>query len=123
MLRFLLLEHLSPAIAEQLTAGRPDISSLALKHWHSGSFLSADDATILNAAFSDGLALVTYDLRTIAPLLRSWTEQGVHHGGVVFIHRHFLRPSDVGGILRALEQLWDAQGTADWVDKVVFLQT
>ena len=30
-------------------------------------------------------SLVTYDRRTIPPLLKTWAESGLHHGGVVFV--------------------------------------
>ncbi|MCC7020283.1 MAG: DUF5615 family PIN-like protein [Ardenticatenales bacterium] len=123
MLSFLLDEHLSPSIATAVKATRPTIAIQALQTWRAGNYLAADDAAILRAAAADGITIVTFDLRTIPPLLRAWTEQGVAHGGVIFVHRQSIRPSDVGGIARALVQVWDASGGDDWADRVVFLRS
>ena len=122
MLRLLLDEHLSPALAAALTASRPKLTAIALRDWHDGELLSAADATILEAARAEGFTLVTLDLRTVPPLLKAWAEQGRRHGGVVFVHRRTLAPGDVGGMCRGLAKLWDTLGDAEWADRVVFLQ-
>jgi hypothetical protein len=41
----------------------------------------------IDAAARAGLTLVTYDQRTIPPLLVSLAEQGLSHGGVIFVNR------------------------------------
>jgi len=122
MLRLLLDEHVPPAVVVDLAKRRRELAVAALRDWRGGALLSADDATILSAAHVEGLTLVTYDLRTIPPLLKTWTEQGVPHGGVVFVHRLTLRLGDVGGLARALARLWDAERDRDWTDRVVFLR-
>jgi hypothetical protein len=122
VLRLLLDEHISPAVVTALAANCPQLTTVALRDWHDGAFLSADDATILRAAFDEGLTLVTYDLHTIPLLLKEWAEQGTAHGGMIFVHRRTVRPSDVGGLARALAALWAAQGATDWTDRAVFLQ-
>lgn len=121
MLQYLLDEHLSPVIADQLTAQRPDIPVVALRSWQGGAQLGADDTTILSAAAEQGVTLVTYDLRTIVPLLKAWGEQGIHHSGVVLVHPHTLPPIDIGGLLRTLIALWDAWGHLEWTDRVIYL--
>jgi hypothetical protein len=122
MLRFLLDEHLSPSIAAGIRDRRPEIQVECLQSWRDGAFLSGDDESILAAAAADGLTLVTFDVRTIPPLLRVWTEGGRPHAGVVFVHRQSIRPADVGGLVRALIWLWDATGDLDWTDRIVFLK-
>jgi hypothetical protein len=121
VLRYLLDEHLSPAIAAEIAAHRLEIPIVALRDWQDGAFLGADDATILVAAHADGRSLVTFDLRTIPPLLRTWSESGLAHGGVVFAHAGTFALDDIGGLVRALIGLWDAAGELDWTDRVVFL--
>ena len=39
-----------------------------------------------------GLTLVTYDRRTIPPLLKTWAEEERTHGGVVFVDEKRFRP-------------------------------
>ncbi len=122
MLRYLLDEHLSPAVAAEITAHRPEIPIVALRDWQTGAFLGADDETILSAAHGEGRTLVTFDLRTIPALLRSLSEAGTSHGGVVFVPSQTFALNDVGGLVRALIQLWDVEGDLDWADRVVFLK-
>jgi len=121
VLCYLLDEHLSPVIAAEITAHRPGFPIVALRDWREGAFLGADDETILAAAHADGRTLVTFDLRTIPPLLRAWSESETAHGGVVFAHSGAFTPDDFGGLVRALIALWDTDGDLDWTDRVVFL--
>ncbi len=53
MLRYPLDEHLSPAIADQLAARRPELPIVALQALHGGALLGADDVAILTAASSE----------------------------------------------------------------------
>jgi len=121
VLRVLLDEHLTPAIADRIAALRSAAAVVAMRSWRDGTYLGADDATILAAAHDDGLVLVTFDLRTIPPLLREWSEVERRHGGVVLVHPGTFRPSDIGGLANALVELWDAEAGHDWTDRVVFI--
>jgi hypothetical protein len=66
--------------------------------------------------------LVTFDQRTIVPLLRVWGQGGVAHGGVIFLSSPTFVATDVGGIARALVRLWDDAGAHDWTDSALYLQ-
>jgi len=66
--------------------------------------------------------VATPDLRTIPPLLRDWMDRGTSQGGVVFVHRRTIPSNDIGGLIRALEWLWDEAGAASWADRVAFLR-
>jgi len=68
-----------------------------------------------------GFVLVTYDLRTIVPLLKAWGEQGVDHGGVILVDGRTLAPNDFGGLTRALGALWNAERRASWANRVIYL--
>ena len=118
---FLLDEHVSPRVARQLRSRRPPVSAVGLVEWEGGRHLGARDEDLLVAALDQGLVLVTYDLRTIVPLLKNWGEQGIGHGGVVLVDERSLAPNDFGGQVRALGALWDADGGASWRNCVVYL--
>ena len=88
------------------------------------NFLVLDEAdeVILKAAAAHKLTLVTYDCRTIPPLLKVWAESDLHHGGVVLVDAKTIPPSDIGGLVRALEKL--GRETSNWhgSDRVIFLR-
>jgi hypothetical protein len=75
MLSLLTDAHLSPRVAEQVKVKRPEMAIQSLRTWHGGEFLQSEDAVILSAALGEGLTLVTYDQRTIAPLVMQWRER------------------------------------------------
>ncbi len=120
MLRLLLDEHISPAVAEQLRRHNPQVVIVSLQEWENGRHLQASDPTLLSAA-EQQLTLVTCDQRTIIPLLKEWGEQGRSHGGVVLIDAQTVMPNDIGGLVRALAGLWQSLGQVEWADRVVYL--
>jgi hypothetical protein len=122
VLQLLLDEHLSPAIAEGLRRRAKTVSVHALAEWQGGRFLGSSDETILEAAAAQKLTLVTYDLRTIPPLLKTWLEQGVEHGGVIFVDHKTIPASDFGGLIRALLKVIQNSSRTDWTNEVVFLR-
>ncbi len=123
MLRLLTDEHISPAVARQASGRCRGLRIVAMREWERGHFLGADDETVLEEAREQGLTLVTFDLRTVPPLLRRWAEQSVDHGGVILVDERTVPPDDIGGLVNALCALWKAQGDADWRNRVVFLRS
>jgi predicted nuclease of predicted toxin-antitoxin system len=125
MLRLLLDEHLSPDIATHLRRHLPDLVVYSLQEWEDGAFDrpsgDSDDALILRTAHTHGLTLVTYDQRTIRPSLKAWGEQGFTHSGVIFLSRRTVTSSNIGVIVRALTELWQQYGQAEWTDRVHYL--
>jgi predicted nuclease of predicted toxin-antitoxin system len=119
-MRLLLDAHLSPAIARQLQ--REGVDAVALRDWLGGSHRQALDDQILAVAASDQRVLVTYDRRTIPPLLKEWAETSQQHAGVVLVDEQTLQPADIGGLLRALRALVAEHGDDDWQDRVIFLR-
>ena len=67
-------------------------------------------------------ALVTYDQRTIAPLVMQWATEGRDHAGGVFIDDKSIAQADVGGKVRALLTLWDKAHEQDWKNAISYLQ-
>ena len=122
MRKLLLDEHISPAVATGLRRLRPSISVCRLAEWEGGGFLGQDDAACLRRAAEVRWTLVTYDRRTIPPLLKTWAEAGQRHGGVIFIDEKTIPPSDIGGQVRALAALAREAASWYWADRVIFLR-
>lgn len=121
MVKFLLDEHIAAAVVAAVRRYSPPLSVAHLAQWEAGRLLGCDDVALLQAAAAAGLTLVTYDCRTIPRLLKEWTEQGRHHGGVVLVDHHTLRPSDIGGLAKALAHLTKLSRAWDRGDRVVYL--
>ncbi len=79
------------------------------------------DEVLLGESQARGWTLVTYDQATITPLLKNWAEQGIAHGGVIFVDNSTIASSDIGGLIRALGQLWNRERRSDWENMVVYL--
>jgi hypothetical protein len=123
MLSLLLDENLSAEIAVQVTTKRPDVDLISLEDWQEGRYKAQPDEVILTVAGQEGKTLVTYDQKTILPLLVQWGARGRDHAGVVFIDHLTLESSNFGGLVRALIALWDRNHTDDWRNRVDFLRS
>jgi hypothetical protein len=122
MLRLLMDAHISPVVPVQVKAVQPEIIIRSLQEWRDGAFLGSKDDIILAEAQKDGLTFVTYDQRTIAPLIAQWAVQGRDHTGVIFIYQKSIAQADIGGKVRALLALWSQGNTLDWTNAVGFLK-
>jgi len=122
MLRLLLDEHLSPDIAEGLRRKCKTLTVHGLAEWEGGRFLGLPDENILEVAAAQELTLVTYDLKTIPPLLKTWMEAGRDHGVAIFVDNRTIPSSDRGGLIRALQKLNQDAGRGDWTNRIVFLR-
>lgn len=122
MLKLLLDEHISPAVAHALRRRSRSLNVVCMADWAKGEFLGEPDFVCLQHSAGQGLTLVTYDRRTIPPLLKDWAEEGRKHGGVIFVDEKSIAPADVGGLTRALSELAKITGKWDWKDRVCFLR-
>jgi hypothetical protein len=122
VLRLLLDEHISPDVADGLRRRNSSPPVYGMAEWEAGAFLGKDDAACLSEAFRQALTLVTYDRRTIPPPLKLWAEEQRRHGGVIFVDEKTISPTDIGGLVRALMQLWNESGNWDWTNRVYFLR-
>jgi len=93
-----------------------------MPEWEEGSFPGQEAAACLREAATQGLTLVTYDRRTIPPLLKAWAEEGRPHAGVIFVDEKTISPADIGGLVRTLGILVKETRRWDWTDRVCFLQ-
>lgn len=121
MLKLLLDEHISPQTARGLRRRFPRLRVFPLSEFERGRLLGCDDATCLREAATHGLTLVTYDRRTIPPLLKIWAEEGASHSGVIFVDEMTIAPSNIGSLVNALSELIRAMLHQDWTDRVSFL--
>jgi len=122
MLNLLLDEHLSPDVAGGLRRHQKKISVHGLAEWEDGRFLGLADYLILTKAVAQKRTLVTYDRKTIPPLLKTWAETGRHHGGVIFVDEKTIPPSDFGGLVRALQKLCHESAEWNWTNRICFLR-
>ena len=128
MLRLLLDEHISPDVTTGVQRrNRASVSHPIVIHsmaqWDSGNLLGKEDSVCLLEAARQRLTLVTYDRRTIPPLLKLWAEEERSHGGVIFVDEKTILPADIGGLVRALIALADEAGRMDWTNQVYFLRS
>ncbi|MHB9008745.1 MAG: DUF5615 family PIN-like protein [Limisphaerales bacterium] len=123
MLRLLTDEQISPAVARQASARCPGLQLESIQVWEGGHFLGASDEVVLQEAHRRQLTLVTFDLRTIPPLLRQWAEQGIDHSGVILVDEQTLAQNDVGGLIAALGAVWKVHRDLDWTNRVVYLRS
>jgi hypothetical protein len=121
MLHILTDEQIDPDVAVAARRRTPDLQIIALRDWCEGHFIGASDEDLLREAARRGNTLLSFDLRTIPPLLRDWGERGIDHGGVIFVDHKGFSQNDVGGIAQALCELWELQGKLDWKNRCFFL--
>jgi hypothetical protein len=122
MLKFLLDEHISPDVANGLRRRNRAIEICYMVEWEDGYFLGQEDSACLREAATQGLTLVTYDRRTIPPLLKTWADEERTHGGVVFVDEKTISPADIGGLVWALTRLARETGNWDWTNRIYFLR-
>ena len=122
MLKLLLDEHISPVVADGLRHRNRQLVVFCMTEWEGGELLGQQDSLCLKRAAAQGLTLVTYDRRTIPPLLKTWGEEGRNHGGVIFVDEKTVSPSDTGGLTGALSDLWRKTSKWDWTNRVYFLR-
>ena len=122
MLKLLLDEHISPTVADVLRRRDRSLVVSRLSEWKDGEFLGQPDSACLQQAAAQGLTLVTYDRRTIPPLLKAWGEEERKHRGVIFVDEKTISPADMGGLVRALSNLFRETAKWDWTDRVCFLR-
>jgi hypothetical protein len=122
VLKFLLDEHISPDVADGLRRRNRTTIVRYMVEWENGDFLGQEDSACLQEAATQGLTLVTYDRRTIPPLLKAWAEEERVRGGVVFVDEKTISLTDIGGLVWALTRLLKETRKWDWTNRVSFLR-
>jgi len=121
MLQLLLDEHLSPKLVRQFLAKQPRGRIASVLEWERGKYVGMPDALVLGEAQRLGWTLVTYDQTTIPPVLKAWAQDGVDHGGVIFLDDRRFPQRDLGAVLKALLHVWKQERNHDWTNQVVYL--
>src|ERR1700747_65003 len=122
MLRLLLDDIIARRPADGLRGRNGLLVVSCLAEWEEGEFSGQQNSTCLQQAAVQGLTFVTYDRRTIPPLLKAWAEEERKHGGVIFVDEKTISPSDTGGLVRALSNLLRKTGKWDVTNRVCFLR-
>jgi hypothetical protein len=122
VLKLLLDGHISLRVAAGMRRRDRKVLVCGMAEWENGTFLGQEDTVCLQHAAMQRQTLVTYDRRTIPPLLKTWAEEGRPHAGVIFVDEKTIGPADIGGLVRALTMLVKETRDWDWTDKVVFLR-
>ena len=122
MLSFLLDEQISPEVAKQINRKYSEILVFSIHSWQNGNFLGVSDEEILQAAKIEQLTLITYDQKTIPPILVEWGQANIDHAGVVFIDYRSISPSNFGGLVKAIIWLWKTQNNSSRQNRIVYLQ-
>jgi hypothetical protein len=122
MLHILTDEQISPDVAVAARKLCRTIRITALSDWVGGHFIGAPDHEILREAARQKMTLVSFDLRTIPSLLRSWGERATDHAGLIFVDERTIAQHDIGGMARALCEVWKQLGAADWTNRTFFLR-
>jgi hypothetical protein len=122
MLKLLLDEHISQALAQGLRRHKPDVAVQSLAEWEQGAFLGQPDSLLLVAAGQQRLTLVTYDLRTIPVILKAWAEEGRFHAGVIFVDQRTIAQNNIGALVRAIILLIEEASRWDWTNRIHFLR-
>lgn len=123
MLKLLLDEHITPQVASGVQPRNRALVIQSMVQWEGGNFLGKEDSVCLLEAAKQRLTLITYDRRTIPPLLKLWAEEGRSHGGVIFVDEKTISPADIGDLVRALISLAGVIGEMDWTNQVYFLRS
>jgi hypothetical protein len=123
MLKLLLDEHISPAVANGIRRRNRSLVIHWMAEWEGGNFLGKEGSACLLEAARQKLTVVTYDLTTIPSLLKLWAEEGRSHGGVIFVDEKTNSPADFGGLVRALIYLIGEAAELDWTNRVYFLRS
>jgi hypothetical protein len=100
---------------------RPDIGIESLLLWRGGDLRGKVDALVLAAAHEAGLTLVTYDQKTIPPLLMELALREAQHSGVVFVDRNSIASENMGALTQALMAFYDQYHSLTWINLVMFL--
>ncbi|HLV82024.1 MAG TPA: DUF5615 family PIN-like protein [Chthonomonadaceae bacterium] len=120
-LRLLLDENISQVVAAQVQKHRPAIVFESVHTWQKRAFRGRHDRELLLAAAAEGLTLVTYDLKTIPPLLIELSAGSQEHAGVIFIDGLTIANDEFGMLTRALISFWERHQELDWRNRVHFL--
>lgn len=118
-LRFLLDEHLSRRVAQGLRKRQVDAAAVTEPDYV--HLRRATDEEILESAAAEPRAVVTYDRGDFTDLHRTSVLTGRRHAGIVLIPQHpNMQPSNIGALVKALEEL--ARSGRSIAEQLVWLE-
>lgn len=93
-------EMISPRVADGLRQRGHDVVATVER-----DALGASDIRQLALAIREERALVTYNIADFVTIARASARLGRDHAGIVLVSDRRFPPSDVGGLVRALDEL------------------
>lgn len=109
-------------VAQLVRQRRPDIEIVSLADWDGGRYWGAPDDLLLPVLQRFGLTLLTYDQKTIPPLLVRLAEAGIPHSGVIVVDQKTVPAGDAPALARAVAAFCDRYSAIDWRSAVLYLQ-
>ncbi len=100
-LNLLLGENISQLVAGHVRKHQSDIGFESVHTSQQGAFRGRLDRELLLVASAGGLTLVTYDLKTIHPLLVELSAEGQSYASVAFADALTIANDEFGTIMRA----------------------
>lgn len=91
-----------------------------LADWMDGKHRVSEDVVLLAVLREQGLALVSFDRRTMATHAGELTRAGAGHAGVILFRRS-VSATDYGKQSRLLVEFWRETGNEDWTDRIEYL--
>jgi len=119
---FLLDSHITAVLVPSVKRVAPTCEVIHLADWRGGIYLHAHDDEILENAYVDDLVLVTHDVSTIPILAHEWIKQGRTVAGVAVIAPRFSGVAYIGGLARALGNLYDHPHLLDPAYPIVYVR-
>lgn len=93
----------------------------ALHAWEGGKYLHLSDEIILAEAHRQGLTLVTRDIESMGPIVRTWYLEGRGHSGVIFVDDRTIPEGNVGALVTALIGFWRVTREYNWENVCAYL--
>ena len=116
-MRAILDEQLSPEIAALLRQAGYDVDAVADR----ADLVGRSDRVILEAAGSEGRAVVTDNVKDFRPLAAEWLAQGRVHAGLILLPSTRTRTRDtIAAVARAIEAVFrdhpeELSGSERWI--------
>ena len=120
MIRLVADGNMSRRFVSACLSLQPGFPILHIAVWLDGKHRISKDPVLLAALREHGIALVSFDRRTMARHAGQLTREGAGHAGVILFRRS-VSQMDYGKQSRLLVDLWRVAADWDWADRIEYL--
>lgn len=120
MIRLLADSNLSRHFVQACLRLDPEFPIAHIADWLDGKHCIFKDPVLLGVLREHGLALVTFDRRTMAMHAGDLTRAGQGHAGVI-LFRRVVSQMDYGRQSKLLADFWMEAAKWDWADRLEYL--